>query len=202
MSDKPKISISSLVVFFCGWGLVVYSCVSLYETKFFNNSSLGTATYFGALTIYSLCSAFFSSTETAFTIAQTDYEDTERFNKKLTDSSVKDKTKRLIFDILDDDEGFSRFLSLALVCNNVVNLVGMALLAILITQDGETFNTLMSTLAVLFLGEIFAKNYANVHPYRVLNYPMVWIIHLLWKSVGRVLHTMVNPIVKCITGKK
>ena len=186
-----------IIFSFSAWAALLLLCFNLFDIAYFEDSA-GPWVYLVLLLVYSVFSAFFSSSETAFTLAQNDYENIEIFEKKINAAKLSNNVERKLLKILDDDEGFKRFLSLVLVCNNVVNLVGMALLAKIISSDGDSFNTLISTLAVLVFGEILAKSYATAKPYKVLGL-VTWIIYYLWKYLGLPLHAMVSPIVNKVT---
>lgn len=110
------------------------------------------------LVLLVLGSAFFSSTETAFTSA----------NKIRLKSlaSAGNKRAALALKILDD---YDTLLSTILIGNNIVNIVATSLATVLFTkwlggEFGVTVSTVVMTVVVLIFGEITPKSLAKEVP--------------------------------------
>ncbi len=106
------------------------------------------------------CSAFFSSSETAFL----------SFSKSRMKSEAEedDKKAKLVMRLSD---GFDKLISTILVGNNIVNILATSLATVLFTSLIEneelavTVSTVVMTLAVLIFGEITPKTVAKKSAY-------------------------------------
>ncbi len=117
-----------------------------------------------------LLSAFFSSTETAFTSANR-----VRLKTRANDG------KRNASKVLELLENFDRVLFTLLIGNNIVNItastIGTILFVELLPNEslGATVSTIVLTVTVLIFGEIFPKLIAKEYPERLaeLTYPLI-----------------------------
>lgn len=124
-----------------------------------------------ALIALIILSAFFSSTETAFSCA----------NKiKLRSlASAGDKRAQRVLDLAEDK--YDKLISTILIGNNIVNITATTLATVLFAKlivDGATANvvsTVVMTVGVLIFGEITPKLIANVYPEKMAMafYPLV-----------------------------
>ncbi len=127
-----------------------------------------------AIAICILFSAYFSSTETAFS----------SLNKVRLKNSAKngEKGAALAYDL---SEQFDKILSTILIGNNIVNIVSASLSTVLFTNllvgvaNGEslavTLSTIVMTILVLIFGEITPKTLAKEYPekWAVISSPLL-----------------------------
>lgn len=112
-----------------------------------------------AIAILLICSSFFSASETAFSSMNLIRIRTMAENK------VRGARKALYIA-----EHSDRALTTILVGNNIVNILGTTLCAFILTQllDNATLinvmNTVVMTIIILIVGEIFPKALAKAHP--------------------------------------
>ena len=111
------------------------------------------------LILLMVCSAFFSSAETAFS----------SLNKiKLKNKANNDDLRAA--KTLEIAEDFSKFISTVLIGNNIVNIVSTALATVYFTvyfgDNGAAVSSLVMTVAVLIFGEILPKRLAKLYPER------------------------------------
>ena len=135
--------------------------------------------YIIAFIVLVLLSAFFSSTETAFTSAN-------KTRLKLLAEDGKKSAKKA----LDLSEKYDRLLFTILIGNNIVNIVMTTIaglmFAILITTNAtlsEFVSTAVTTVIVLIFGEITPKMLAKTSPEKVasfMSYPISFFIILLY----------------------
>ena len=109
------------------------------------------------LILLMVCSAFFSSAETAFS----------SLNKiKLKNKANNDDLRAA--KTLEIAEDFSKFISTVLIGNNIVNIVSTALATVYFTvyfgDNGAAVSSLVMTVAVLIFGEILPKRLAKLYP--------------------------------------
>ena len=110
------------------------------------------------LVILVALSAFFSSTETAFSSVN------KIKIKNLANNGNKKAAK--VYKII---ENYSTFLSTILVGNNIVNITGSSLATVLFInlfgqEIGATYSTIVMTIVVLIFGEIIPKALAKERP--------------------------------------
>ena len=140
------------------------------------------------------CSAFFSSTETAFTTVN-------RLRMKSLAESGEKKAARVLS--LTDD--YDKLLSTILIGNNLVNIVATSLATVLFEKlihgpSAVTVSTGVMTVTVLIFGEITPKTLAALRPElvafpasRVLSllqrllYPVVWLTGVISNGLLRLL---------------
>ncbi len=124
-----------------------------------------------------LFSAFFSSTETAYSCAN-------RIKLKSFAALGKRNAKAVVKFA---DEKYDKLVTAILVGNNIVNLTASALATILFVQlvgqnAGATLSTVVMTVVVLIFGEIAPKYLASVYPERFcfMVYPLMqffyWVL--------------------------
>ena len=109
------------------------------------------------LILLMVCSAFFSSAETAFS----------SLNKiKLKNKANNDDLRAA--KTLEIAEDFSKFISTVLIGNNIVNIVSTALATVYFTvyfgDNGAAVSSLVMTVAVLIFGEILPKRLVKLYP--------------------------------------
>ena len=109
------------------------------------------------LIVLMVCSAFFSSAETAFS----------SLNKiKLKNKANNDDLRAA--KTLEIAEDFSKFISTVLIGNNIVNIVSTALATVYFTlyfgDNGAAVSSIVMTVAVLIFGEILPKRLAKLYP--------------------------------------
>ena len=118
-----------------------------------------------------ILSAFFSSTETAFSCANR--------IKLRSLASAGDKRAQRVLDLAENK--YDKLISTILIGNNIVNITATTLATVLFVQliaDGATANvvsTVVMTVGVLIFGEITPKLIANVYPEKMAMayYPLV-----------------------------
>ncbi|MFI3227485.1 MAG: hemolysin family protein [Clostridia bacterium] len=111
-----------------------------------------------AIAVCVILSAYFSSTETAFS----------SLNKARLKNMIKsDKRAQLAYDMSED---YNKILSTILIGNNIVNIVASSLATVLFTsliknqQMAVTVATIVMTIVVLIFGEISPKTLAKEMP--------------------------------------
>ena len=106
---------------------------------------------YGVLILLLLLSAFFSSTETAYTSFSV---------IRMKNLAKTKKTARLALKLR---ESYDKFISTILIGNNIVNIVGTTLATLIAVEQGfsEGLMTLIVTVAVLICGEIIPKSLAK-----------------------------------------
>ena len=102
-----------------------------------------------------ICSAYFSSTETAFTTVN-------RIRMKSLAEAGNKKAAR----VLELTDQYDKLLSTTLIGNNIVNIVATSLATVLFGKlisgpSSVTVSTVVMTLVVLIFGEITPKNLAK-----------------------------------------
>lgn len=137
--------------------------------------------------IFVLCSAYFSSSETAFT--------------SLSRIRLKNEAKsgdRRANQALDLQEKFESLLSTVLIGNNVVNIASSAIATVFFLEIfptyGATISTIVTTVSLLIFGEITPKLLAKLSPEKVAKFsapilnilmfvlkPVVWLFNL-WQE--------------------
>ncbi len=125
-----------------------------------------------------LMSAFFSSTETAYSCASR--------IKLRTLSSAGNKRAKKVLDLAENK--YDKFISTVLVGNNIVNLSASTLATLLFTQliaDSNTsavVSTAVITVAVLIFGEITPKFIAKVYPEKMAMtfYPLIMFFYYIF----------------------
>lgn len=114
-----------------------------------------TAITFLVLLILVLCSAFFSSAETAYTCLN-------RVRLKNMANSGNKRAEK----VLAMAEDYDRLISSILIGNNIVNILSTslatALFVRLLGNSGVTVSTVVMTVAILLLGEVAPKSIARV----------------------------------------
>lgn len=114
----------------------------------------------GALALCVALSAFFSSSETAFSAA----------NRVKLKTMAQDGNRRAALTLRMADD-YDRLLTTILVGNNVVNIAGTSIATVLFTffygSMGATVSTIVMTLLVLLFGEISPKTLAKESPEKV-----------------------------------
>ena len=114
-----------------------------------------TAITFLVLLILVLCSAFFSSAETAYTCLN-------RVRLKNMANSGNKRAEK----VLALAEDYDRLISSILIGNNIVNILSTslatALFVRLLGSSGVTVSTVVMTIAILLLGEVAPKSIARV----------------------------------------
>lgn len=124
-------------------------------------------------------SGFFSATETAYSCA----------NKIKLKSMVAlgKKNAKAVYNFAE--EKYDKLITAILIGNNIVNLTASSLATLLFTKvlagsrvDPTTVSTLVTTVAVLLIGEITPKYFAGIYPEKIcfLVYPLMqffyWIL--------------------------
>ena len=106
-------------------------------------------------------SAFFSSTETAYSMVNR--------TKLKTIATDGNRRAKLAYSIVED---YDRFLSTILAGNNIANILSASLAAILFTRfffdNGVTISTVVMTVVVLVFGEISPKSLAKENPMQIV----------------------------------
>jgi len=148
-----------------------------------------------AIAVLVLMSGYFSASETAFST----------LNKTRLKTLIDKGNKRaqLALDLAED---YDRMISAILIGNNIVNIALSTIATILFVHlcgeaSGATVATIVSTIIVLFLGEITPKSLAKQFPERFAIFsapilrviiavfmPMNWIFAQWKKLVGKVVH--------------
>ena len=107
---------------------------------------------YGALAILLLFSAFFSSTETAYTSFSV---------IRMKNLAKTKKTARLALKLR---ESYDRFISTILIGNNIVNIAGTSLATLIAIEQGfdTGLMTIIVTIAVLICGEILPKSLSKL----------------------------------------
>ena len=127
-----------------------------------------------ALGLLILMSAYFSSTETAFSSA----------NRIRLKSMAGAGNKRAAL-VLKMSDNFDRLLSTILIGNNIVNIVATSLATVLFTRHwgdmGVTLSTVVMTVLVLIFGEISPKSLAKESPekFAMFSAPILKVIMIL-----------------------
>ena len=134
-----------------------------------------------ALILCIALSAFFSATETAFSVSS-------RVKLKTLDGEQKLRAQ----ETLQLLEKYDSLLTAVLVCNNLVNIAGTAIATILFTrilngseESGATLASAVMTVVVLFVGEVGPKTLAKQQPERFA---------LAVTPVIRVVMTVLKPV--------
>ena len=107
---------------------------------------------YGILTLLLLLSAFFSSTETAFTSYSV---------IRMKNLAKTKKTAKLALKLRDS---YDRFISTILIGNNIVNIAGTSLATVIAVEQNFSTGamTVIVTIAVLICGEIIPKSLAKL----------------------------------------
>ena len=125
-----------------------------------------------------IMSAFFSSTETAYSCAN-------RIKLRALSSSGNKRAKRVLALA---EENYDKFITTILVGNNIVNILATTLatvfFALVITSgvDSNLISTIVMTLAVLIFGEITPKLIARIIPEKMAMgvYPIIMFFYYLF----------------------
>ena len=133
-----------------------------------------------ALIVLVLCSAFFSSTETAFSCAN---------RIKLRSMSQSGRTRASKVLSLAENN-YDKFISTILIGNNIVNLSAATLstlfFAVILKDvpnvDSSVISTIAITVAVLIFGEITPKFLAKTSPekYAMAVYPVIMVFYYIF----------------------
>lgn len=109
------------------------------------------------LVLLILSSAFFSSSETAFS----------SINKIKLKAMINNGNKKAE-ETLNVAENFSKLIATLLVGNNIVNITSATLATVyftaLIGENGATVSTIVMTILVIIFGEIIPKSLAKMYP--------------------------------------
>lgn len=125
-----------------------------------------------------IMSAFFSSTETAYSCAN-------RIKLRTLSTNGNKRAKRVLQLA---EENYDKFITTILVGNNIVNILATTLatvfFAMVITQgvDSNLISTIVMTLAVLIFGEITPKLIAKIIPEKIAMafYPVIMLFFYLF----------------------
>lgn len=124
-----------------------------------------------------MLSAFFSSTETAFSCA----------NKIKLRSLASNGSKRAKQVLNLAETKFDSLITTILIGNNIVNITSATLATIFFTQlilngNPEVVSTIVMTVAVLIFGEITPKLIAKVHPekFAMAIYPIIMFFYYIF----------------------
>lgn len=137
--------------------------------------------------IFVLCSAYFSSSETAFT----------SLSRVRLKNEAKAGDKRAS-QALDLQERFDSMLSTVLIGNNVVNIASSAVATVffleIFPRYGATVSTFATTILLLIFGEITPKLLAKLSPEKVAKFsapilkflmfilrPIIWLLNI-WQN--------------------
>ncbi len=137
------------------------------------------STLITALALLILASAYFSSSETAFSA----------LNKiRLKNLALKgDKKAMLAFSLSED---YDKLLSTILIGNNIVNIVAASLATVLFVEyfgdSGVALSTLAMTVLVLIFGEITPKSLAKEFPekYAMFSAPFLKILIIILSPIN------------------
>ena len=183
--------------------------------------------FWTAILFLVMLSAFFSASETAFTIlnsylhAKSDKDDKDDKDDILV-TWMNDQTTRFVkstrrgwsamkygfftgsYDVIDGliGEKFYRTLAVVLIMNNVVNIGGVTFVGIFVVNgDGkEALIAVMTIIPILVFGEIFAKTFALRYPILVAviaGYPT----EFLTKYLGSFAEGLTEPITRIFEKK-
>jgi len=152
--------------------------------------------YLVAIIILVICSAFFSSTETAYTSAN-------RIRLKNIESDGKKRERKKARTVLKQLEKYDRFLSTILIGNNIVNITMSSLgtLMFIGLLEGKSYasavSTLVITIVVLIFGEISPKNIAKSYPEKMamLASPIVNVLQIVFLPLTA-LFSLISKIFK------
>lgn len=151
---------------------------------------------YSILGILLLLSAFFSSTETAYT------------SFSVIRMKNLAKTKKSAKLALKLKESYDRFISTILIGNNIVNIAGTSLATLIAVESGFSTGimTLVVTVAVLIFGEILPKSFSKIvaekyaifvaYPITVLYYifyPISMFFELMSKAFKKVFKIKEEP---------
>ena len=151
---------------------------------------------YGILALLLLLSAFFSSTETAFTSFSV---------IRMKNLAKTKKTAKLALKLRDS---YDRFISTILIGNNIVNIAGTSLATIIAVEQNFSTGamTVIVTIAVLICGEIIPKSLAKlvaekyamlvVYPITVLYYifyPISLFFELFNKLIKKIFKIKEEP---------
>lgn len=144
---------------------------------------------YGTLIILLLLSAFFSSTETAYTSFST---------IRMKNLAKTKKTAKLALKLRDS---YDRFISTILIGNNIVNIAGTSLATLIaVEQDFSTgVMTVIVTIAVLIFGEIFPKSLSKLvsEKYAMLVAYPITLLYYIFYPVS-ILFEWFNKLIKKI----
>ncbi|XOQ53340.1 MAG: Hemolysin, contains CBS domains [Succiniclasticum sp.] len=153
--------------------------------------------YIAVLLALLVCSAFFSSAETALTSV----------NKiRLKNMARKgDARAKLCLKLL---ENFDSVLSTILVGNNIVNIAAASIATVVFIQflgsKGVTVSTIVTTVVILIFGEISPKSLAKEFPEKVLLFScrILLILTRLFTPVNFFFRQLKKALSRSIAGKK
>ncbi len=132
-----------------------------------------------------LCSAFFSSTETAYTSLN-------RIRLKNMEQNGKRRTSKRAGLVLRQLEKYDKFLSTVLIGNNIVNITMSSLGTIMFVEllSGKSYATAVSTavltITVLIFGEVTPKSLAKAYPERMamLAAPVISVLSVIFTPLS------------------
>jgi CBS domain containing-hemolysin-like protein len=153
--------------------------------------------YIAVLLALLICSAFFSSAETALTSV----------NKiRLKNMARKgDARAKLCLKLL---ENFDSVLSTILVGNNIVNIAAASIATVVFIQflgsKGVTVSTIVTTVVILIFGEISPKSLAKEFPEKVLLFScrILFVLTRLFTPVNFFFRQLKKALSRSIAGKK
>jgi putative hemolysin len=153
--------------------------------------------YIAVLLALLVCSAFFSSAETALTSV----------NKiRLKNMARKgDARAKLCLKLL---ENFDSVLSTILVGNNIVNIAAASIATVVFIQflgsKGVTVSTIVTTVVILIFGEISPKSLAKEFPEKVLLFScrILFVLTRLFTPVNFFFRQLKKALSRSIAGKK
>lgn len=156
-----------------------------------------------ALAVLIMCSAFFSSSETAFSTANSIRM------KNYANDKVKGARKALYIM-----ENYDRTLATILVGNNFVNIASTTIAAFLFGKFilnptlSNVLNTVIMTIIVLICGEILPKSFAKLNPEKFamkvsgimyflikILYPVVWVFYKMQSALKKNVNIDETPTV-------
>ena len=144
---------------------------------------------YATLVILLILSAFFSSTETAYTSFST---------IRMKNLAKTKKTAKLALKLRDS---YDRFISTILIGNNIVNISGTTLATLIAVEQGFSngIMTLVVTITVLVFGEIFPKSLSKLIPEKYamfVAYPIT-VLYYIFLPISS-LFDLINKFIKKI----
>lgn len=139
------------------------------------------------LVILVLCYSFFSATETAFS----------SLNKIKLKALANTGNKRAL-KTLELSENFTSLLTTILIGNTIVNVVSASIATVLFTNlfggDGVAISSIVMTLVIMIIGEIFPKNIAKHMPekFAILVTPLMKLLVFIFTPLTFVFNRFEN----------
>lgn len=139
------------------------------------------------LVILVLCYSFFSATETAFS----------SLNKIKLKALANTGNKRAL-KTLELSENFTSLLTTILIGNTIVNVVSASIATVLFTNlfggDGVAISSVVMTLVIMIIGEIFPKNIAKHMPekFAILVTPLMKLLVFIFTPLTFVFNRFEN----------